>query len=279
MDGYEKAKERRKGLWIVLAISLMGMGWECARGYDLLKGPQERKRIEYWFNPFTCPDWLREDLHWAAEMWNFYGADIHYKRDTAISMESNEGYNIVTCVDLEDRGKSWSVAGTTYYWWDENGQITDADIFLDTSWMHSRSMTYVHEFGHMLGLGHSDFPNAAMTPGAGVLEYLSADDIAGLAKLYDIPANCTPYATDDLTVYFPHINGHWAELKAVDVENGEFRFILSDAGRSPVSAWECDLVYDTTEVRTSVYYAGTTFYAVLVREGQEWVLKQGRRQE
>jgi chitodextrinase len=88
----------------------------------------------------------------------------------------------------------------TYYWWDGSGRLIDADIVFHegayrfytgsgcTDGIYIENVA-IHEFGHVLGLGHSDVPGATMAPA--MSSYcdttqltLEADDIAGIQAMY-----------------------------------------------------------------------------------------------
>jgi Matrixin/Fibronectin type III domain/Bacterial Ig domain len=98
----------------------------------------------------------------------------------------------------------------TYYWWDGTGRLIDADIvFWEGAYQFFAgsgcvSGIYIenvgiHEFGHALGLGHSDVPGATMAPA--MSSYcdttqltLEPDDIAGVQAMYP-PSSGTPAPT------------------------------------------------------------------------------------
>jgi hypothetical protein len=98
------------------------------------------------------------------------------------------------------RNDGSSYAGETYWWYDHTGRLVDFDIVL-----HEGSYRFygsggcssgiyldnllVHEFGHGLGLGHSDSPGvtmAASMPGYCDTSQmtLEQDDINGIRSLY-----------------------------------------------------------------------------------------------
>ena len=107
-----------------------------------------------------------------------------------------------------------SVMAETFVWWDGAGNLVDADgKFYDAGFRFFATPTgcsggdYVldvatHEFGHVLGLRHSDVSVATMWPNLSVCgttwRSLHADDIAGVQAQYPWPA---PQAPDGLRVW------------------------------------------------------------------------------
>jgi hypothetical protein len=94
-----------------------------------------------------------------------------------------------------------------YYYWDGSGRLVDGDIvmyeggyaFFAGSGCNSGvyiENVVIHEFGHVLGLLHSDSPGATMQPSMpGYCDRsqltLESDDIAGIEALYP-PTSTTP---------------------------------------------------------------------------------------
>lgn len=75
----------------------------------------------------------------------------------------------------------------------ETGELLDADILLNRAFFPGAGGRYdlgrllAHEFGHVLGLGESEVPAAAMfatIPPGGRLRHLDIDDIEGVTTLY-----------------------------------------------------------------------------------------------
>lgn len=106
-----------------------------------------------------------------------------------------DGLNLVV---FRNAGNGAAIA-TTYYWFNGSGFL-DADIvFWDGGFRFFAGSSgcsggfYIediaaHEFGHALGLGHTDVAGATMFPSASscstALRSLEADDIAGVQSLY-----------------------------------------------------------------------------------------------
>src|SRR6476619_2544313 len=92
-----------------------------------------------------------------------------------------------------------SYIGETYWWYDGTGHLVDADIVLHEGYTYYAGSgcsngiyiedVTIHEFGHALGLGHSEDANTTMEPE--MPSYcdtsqltLEADDISGIRSLY-----------------------------------------------------------------------------------------------
>jgi hypothetical protein len=89
--------------------------------------------------------------------------------------------------------------GETYWWYDGTGRLVDADILLHETYTYFTGSgcsngiyiedVAIHEFGHALGLAHSDAPGATMEPAMpGYCDTsqltLEDDDISGIRALY-----------------------------------------------------------------------------------------------
>jgi hypothetical protein len=97
------------------------------------------------------------------------------------------------------RNDSTGNIGETYWWYDGSGHLVDADIVLHESYTYFAGSgcsggiyiedVAVHEFGHALGLGHSEVAATTMEPAMpGYCDTsqltLEADDISGIRSLY-----------------------------------------------------------------------------------------------
>jgi len=107
--------------------------------------------------------------------------------------EQPDFVNVVGWGELDGR-----TSGVTWAWTDPGGDgnaITDADIVLSTILVRSASemrRTGTHEWGHALGLAHSDFYGALMSgppeTNYNNLSSLQVDDVRGCRCLYGAPA-------------------------------------------------------------------------------------------
>ena len=97
------------------------------------------------------------------------------------------------------RNDSSAFIGETYWWYDGTGHLVDADIVLHEGYTYFAGSgcangiyiedVTIHEFGHALGLEHSEVANATMEPAMpGYCDTsqvtLEADDISGIRSLY-----------------------------------------------------------------------------------------------
>ncbi len=106
------------------------------------------------------------------------------------------------------RNASSGSAIATTYWWTSGTAIVDSDmVFWDGAFTFFAGSSgcsggfYIediaaHEFGHALGLGHSEFVDATMYPSTSHCNTsnrtLDADDIAGVRALYPLQTLLAP---------------------------------------------------------------------------------------
>jgi matrixin/protein with PEP-CTERM/exosortase system signal len=84
---------------------------------------------------------------------------------------------------------------------DNDGRMREADVLLNLDFASDFASGYynigrvlLHEIGHAIGLGHSEYSDAVMYPyiSAGALPELTADDIAGARSLYGQQVKSVP---------------------------------------------------------------------------------------
>jgi hypothetical protein len=141
----------------------------------------------------------------GADAWQQQSAAFRfvYSGLSAQTTNTNDGINLVMF-----RNASSGSAIATTYWWSSGSRIIDADIvFWDEAFQFFSGSSgcsggfyiediAVHEFGHVLGLGHSTSTNATMYPSVSSCSTrnrtLDADDIAGVRALYPLQTVSAP---------------------------------------------------------------------------------------
>lgn len=149
-----------------------------------------------------APDEVEATLRKAADQWDqIEGSwlELAYEGDTDRSAPDNsDGVNAVFFEEDWGDGRDPNLLALTYVWSLEDGQITHFDIAINTD-DHAWSIdgnpdrndlwnALVHEFGHALGLDHSEDADATMYFQTSVGETskrdLSADDVETFASVY-----------------------------------------------------------------------------------------------
>jgi hypothetical protein len=136
----------------------------------------------------------------AADEWTFTGGaniQLLFQGTTSMASVGADGVNSVFYSNADGNGP---IAVT--FWWTSGGSTTDFDIIYydragtnDFVWSIAPTFTQfdiqavaTHEFGHALGLGHSQVIGSTMfpsvTPGAVSARSLHTDDIQGIQALY-----------------------------------------------------------------------------------------------
>lgn len=133
-------------------------------------------------------------LQFGATAWNGHAnIALSYAGTTSVSSLVRDGVNAVFF-----RNDGGGPIAEAYWWWDGSGRLVDADIVYHQGYaffVHGQGCNgygleavMAHEFGHVLGLGHSAVSTATMAPTIGVCETdkesLDVDDITGIQSLY-----------------------------------------------------------------------------------------------
>lgn len=106
------------------------------------------------------------------------------------------------------------VFGITRAWHvEQTGEIVEFDIWLNETWMYGdfALMTVRHEFGHALGLTHSEYGESLMAASNGPTEW----DIETIAKLGLLYQRCKPHVDNDLNLWIPNLNVDDQDVYAV----------------------------------------------------------------
>lgn len=143
----------------------------------------------------------------ALRLWNQYIAKVRFVESGTAGSSGGDGLNSVFFAD-SIYGQSFGpnvIAFTTYF--SQGNTFTETDVIFNSSvkWgsyrgpvrkqgnvrIHDLHRTALHEFGHVLGLGHPDEYGqpgieAIMNSVISDLDHLSEDDIAGAQALYGL---------------------------------------------------------------------------------------------
>ncbi len=194
----------RRQLVIVILSALLAIE---ARAFETNGRHWDTMPIPYYINPTNCPvldsgQTIDDVLQAATRNWSQVScADVRFSfLGHTDATWDKDGKNTVFCVD-SDWNYTQGAAGATLWLPSEPDEPNEVDLALNVSdftWrMGGADATttkvldpvavVTHEFGHWLGLGHSDDPYATMyyayLPN-GMGATLSADDEAGICSLY-----------------------------------------------------------------------------------------------
>jgi hypothetical protein len=189
---------------------LSALAWEAktgANGQPLLWPNNE---ISYHLNTTGYTDLseakIEQAITGAAEAWDAgqYNAGLSFSYQGMTKTSGADFSDGEHTVSFDD---SWSedpeLLAITYVWSNSNGEIIHFDIEINTdnvSWSvdgesgkHDLHNSMTHEFGHALGLEHSDDLEATMAPTTSYGETkkrdLNPDDAQGFASLYPFGVN------------------------------------------------------------------------------------------
>ncbi len=172
-----------------------GLAWDRSTINVLLVTPNN----ESWWNPVYINSTLRAIGQWNDAIQSFafnntqYAYLVALKLVPTVSNESRPGFNIYVNWTQSTIANSIDDIGLTTLS-SEGNAITDCNINLATHSSHGDALAdgdeqniALHEFGHSLGLGHSNYTGDAMYPALTLLgppKLLSTLDLYGIAASF-----------------------------------------------------------------------------------------------
>ena len=172
-----------------------------ARAYTLLGYTWAGSSMAYYINPANldvATTAIEPAIRAGADAWRLQSGASFTFSFAGFSAQTTDTYDGINLV-LFRNASSGSALATTYSWY-SGSRLIDADIvFWDAGFQFFTGSSgcsggfYIedvatHEFGHALGLGHSEVGSATMYPSISTCSQgsraLDADDIAGVRALY-----------------------------------------------------------------------------------------------
>lgn len=207
---------RRRTQIIAATAMLTAAGITWPQAYTLKGSKWPTRQVPYYVNPSNgdvSADAAEAAVRQGADVWSLQSSadfSFYYMGRTSNATLSNNGRNEVFFRNTSNG----SLAAETYWWKDSSNRIVDADIiFYDGTYPFFTGTSgcsggvYIeefaaHEFGHVLGLGHSDVSSATMWPigkyCSSAWRTLDPDDVAGVEALYP-PSNTNTAPTVTVT--------------------------------------------------------------------------------
>jgi hypothetical protein len=175
------------------------------------------------------------------------------------------------------RNDSGGNIADTYWWYDGTGKLVDADVVLHENYAYSTGSgcsngiyvedVAIHEFGHVLGLAHSETFGATMygaMPGYCDTTQLTleADDIAGIRSLYPPSSSSQPPAApSQLAVATASANPSSSlALSWADNANSESSYLVERSPNGTSFGLIAQLGVNATSFTDSALAGATVYY-------------------
>ena len=143
---------------------------------------------------------ISQALQQSGQSWSFSNINLYNAGETSITNISHED-DVFSIVFQEDWNEDPEILALTYTWSNSKGEIVHFDIEVNTEnfeWStdgnaekHDLQNTITHEFGHAIGLDHSQIEEATMAASSSIGEVnkreLHHDDKEGHQHIYGHP--------------------------------------------------------------------------------------------
>lgn len=265
------ARWRAAIVTLLVGASLSG----AVAAYSLYGYKWPSREVYYYVNPANgdvSPDLAEAAIRTGANAWSLQSnADITlvYAGRTGGTTVVNNGKNEVFFRPESNGG----TIATTYYWW-SGSTMVDADIkFWDAGFKFFTGTSgcsggiYIedvatHEFGHVLGIGHSSVSAATMSPTTSYCSQnwrsLDVDDMSGVEALYPPGTSVyPPSAPTSLTATASSSSSALANWR--DTATNETQFLVERSTSGGTYLQVATLGANTTSYGDSGLTSGTTY--------------------
>ena len=201
---------------ISCTVLLVAAGTKVIKGYTTEGHTWATNQVVYYVNPSNL--YVSD----SAAIWSFQTAAAGWHDQTNANIQlvyggttSDASLTLNYKNEVFFRNDSSSYIAETYWWYDGTGHMVDFDTVLHENYTYFSGSgcsngiyiedVAIHEFGHGLGLAHSDVAGATMYPSMpGYCDYsqmsLEPDDISGIQSLYPASTSQAPAAPSSLAV-------------------------------------------------------------------------------
>ena len=191
-----------KSKYIFFSVLLMVALIELGQGYSLTGPKFTPPSYNYYINPKNLDGVpttaVNGALKTASNKWKNWCAGTFKGTSTITKVTYTDGKNVV----FFRNAKSGAAIATTYSFFSGKNMLGFDMVWWDAAWKFFPTAAtcsngfYIidvgtHEFGHVVGMGHSTVADATMFPSTvfcnKAIRTLAPDDVAGISKLYGHP--------------------------------------------------------------------------------------------